>query len=305
MHSLYLRIFVLFWLAMALIVGGSIATTFTIALHEYEPQELQRRPAVAIQASEVLARGGVSALKVWLDANKYSMGDRDLFIVGPDGRDILGRHLPEGALRRLEFVNREAVRRTRAARLCASAARQFSSITRRAADRCRGWLHLYRSFGAAAPEYLRRAQFAGNLPDHTLHCAGGECANQLVAGGASDGPHSPYSSGRARTRLGESRCARQRGSRRTQGRTRGARARLRCHGGSAASESQRDHPAAARHLARTALTARPHACRTGAGAPAAGRLSAPVGSAGAGDRTPRLSDQPGFEARASAGHGCP
>src|SRR5271155_317802 len=109
MHSLYLRIFVLFWLAMALIVGGSIATTFTIALHEYEPQELPRRPAVAIQASEVLARGGVSALKVWLDANKYSMGDRDLFIVGPDGRDILGRHLPEGALRRLEFVNREAV----------------------------------------------------------------------------------------------------------------------------------------------------------------------------------------------------
>ena len=32
MHSLFLRIFVLFWLAMALIVGGSIATTFTIAL---------------------------------------------------------------------------------------------------------------------------------------------------------------------------------------------------------------------------------------------------------------------------------
>jgi two-component system OmpR family sensor kinase len=109
MHSLYLRIFVLFWLAMALIVGASIATTFTIALHEYEPQELPRRPSVAIQASEVLARGGVSALKGWLDSNKYSMGDRDLFIVGPDGRDILGRHLPEGALRRLEFVNREAV----------------------------------------------------------------------------------------------------------------------------------------------------------------------------------------------------
>jgi two-component system OmpR family sensor kinase len=109
MHSLYLRIFVLFWLAMALIVGGSIATTFTIALHEYEPQELQRRPSVAIQASEVLARGGIGALKSWLDANKYSMGDRDLFIVGADGQDILGRRLPLGAARRLEFVNRDAV----------------------------------------------------------------------------------------------------------------------------------------------------------------------------------------------------
>lgn len=109
MHSLYLRIFVLFWVAMALIVGGSIATTFTIALHEYEPQEPQRRPSVAIQASEILARDGVSALKSWLEANKGLMGDRDLFIVGPDGRDILGRHLPEGALHRLEFVNRESV----------------------------------------------------------------------------------------------------------------------------------------------------------------------------------------------------
>jgi two-component system OmpR family sensor kinase len=108
MHSLYLRIFVLFWLAMALIVGVSIATTFTIALHEYEPQELQRRPSVAIQASEVLARGGIGALKSWLDANKYSMGDRDLFIVGPDGQDVLGRRLPQGAARRLEFANRDA-----------------------------------------------------------------------------------------------------------------------------------------------------------------------------------------------------
>ncbi len=31
MHSLFLRIFVLFWLAMTVIVCGSIATTFTIA----------------------------------------------------------------------------------------------------------------------------------------------------------------------------------------------------------------------------------------------------------------------------------
>ena len=35
------------------------------------------------------------------------MPDRELFIVGPDGEDILGRHLPEGAQRRMEFINRE------------------------------------------------------------------------------------------------------------------------------------------------------------------------------------------------------
>jgi two-component system sensor histidine kinase CpxA len=107
MHSLFLRIFMLFWIAMALIVGGSIAVTFTIAAREYEAPELQRRPPVAIQASEVLAHGGIGALKSWLDSNKNSIADRNLFIVGPDGADILGRRLSETAARRLEFFSRD------------------------------------------------------------------------------------------------------------------------------------------------------------------------------------------------------
>src|SRR5580658_2557644 len=74
MHSLFLRIFLLFLLAMTLIVGSSIATTFTIASRENETFEYQRRPSVAIQASE-----------------------------------ILGRRLPESAARRFEFINREPV----------------------------------------------------------------------------------------------------------------------------------------------------------------------------------------------------
>ena len=108
MHSLFLRIFVLFWVAMALIVGGSIAITFTVAAREYESPEAQRRPNVALQASEVLTRGGISALKQWLEKNKNSIPDRDLFVIGPDGQDILGRSLSESAARRLEFFNRES-----------------------------------------------------------------------------------------------------------------------------------------------------------------------------------------------------
>ncbi len=105
MHSLFVRIFVLFWIAMALIVGGSIAITFTVAAGEYESPELQRRPNVAIQASEVLAKGGFPALKDWLDTNKNSLGDRDLYVVGPDEKDILGRRLSQGAARRLGAFN--------------------------------------------------------------------------------------------------------------------------------------------------------------------------------------------------------
>jgi two-component system sensor histidine kinase CpxA len=104
MHSLFVRIFVLFWIAMALIVGGSVAITFTVAAREYESQEQQRRPNLAIEASEVLGTHGIGALKDWLQANRNAIADRDIFIVGPDGRDILDRHLTEAAQRRLEFV---------------------------------------------------------------------------------------------------------------------------------------------------------------------------------------------------------
>jgi two-component system sensor histidine kinase CpxA len=107
MHSLFLRIFMLFWVAMALIVGGSIAITFTIAAHEYEASELQRRPSTAIQASEVLAQGGFDGLKNWLSANKNAIPDRDVFIIGPDGADILGRRLSASAARRLDFFNHD------------------------------------------------------------------------------------------------------------------------------------------------------------------------------------------------------
>lgn len=94
---------------MALIVGASIAITYTSAAREYERQEFQRRPAVAIQASEALASDGVHGLRKWLAANQESVPERDLFIVGPDGADILGRRLSEAALRRLEYVNRDAL----------------------------------------------------------------------------------------------------------------------------------------------------------------------------------------------------
>jgi two-component system sensor histidine kinase CpxA len=101
MQSLFVRIFVLFWIAMALIVGGSIVITSTVATREYEIAEQQRRPNLAIEASEVLATGGVTALKSWLSSNKNALPDRDVFIIGPDGRDILGRRLTESAARRM------------------------------------------------------------------------------------------------------------------------------------------------------------------------------------------------------------
>jgi len=107
MRSLFLRIFTLFWLAMALIVGGSIAITFAITQREYDSTEVVRPPNVALQASAVLEDGGLSALKTWLQKNARALPDREIYIIGPDGRDILGRRLSESAARRLDFISRE------------------------------------------------------------------------------------------------------------------------------------------------------------------------------------------------------
>ncbi len=107
MHSLFSRIFLLFLLAMTLIVGSSIATTFTIASRDNEPPEMQRRQSIGIQASQILARGGIGALKGWLEGIRKSFGDRELYVLGPDGRDILGRQLSETAQRRLGSVGRD------------------------------------------------------------------------------------------------------------------------------------------------------------------------------------------------------
>src|SRR6266481_4758185 len=105
MHSLFVRIFVLFWIAMVLIVGGSIAITITVAARQYESPDMQRRSNVAIQASEVLGTGGIPALKSWLAANRSPLDDRDLFIIGPDGHDILGRNLSAAAARRMDLFH--------------------------------------------------------------------------------------------------------------------------------------------------------------------------------------------------------
>jgi two-component system OmpR family sensor kinase len=107
MHSIFLRIFLLFLLAMTLIVGSSIATTFTIASRDNESLDALRRPSAAIQASEVLGRGGLAELKTWLEANRKLLGDRELFVLGSDGQDILGRRLPERDRRRLDSLSRD------------------------------------------------------------------------------------------------------------------------------------------------------------------------------------------------------
>ena len=105
---MFVRIFVLFWLSMAVIAGGSIAVTDAIATREFETHEWQRHEPVATAAAEALATGGLARLRAWLAANEHRVPGHDLFIVGPDGKDILGRALSPPASRRLQIGRRSA-----------------------------------------------------------------------------------------------------------------------------------------------------------------------------------------------------
>ncbi len=106
MHRLFFRIFILFWIAMALIVGGSIALTVAVAARDAESADTERRPEMAVRASQVLANGGLTALRTWLAANKDAIPHRDFFILDRGGNDILGRRLSEFAQRRLDFLRK-------------------------------------------------------------------------------------------------------------------------------------------------------------------------------------------------------
>ncbi|HUY84399.1 MAG TPA: ATP-binding protein [Steroidobacteraceae bacterium] len=105
---MFFRIFVLFWLSMAIIAGGSIAVTNAIATREFESHEWQRHTPVAMAASQALATGGLARLRSWLAANERRIPGHDIFIVGPDGKDILGRRLSPPADRRILSGQRSA-----------------------------------------------------------------------------------------------------------------------------------------------------------------------------------------------------
>ena len=111
MHSLFFRIFILFWVAMALIVGGSMALTLAVTSRDSDSQDTERRPQMALSASQVLAHGGLAELRRWLEANKNAIPHRDFYIVDRDGRDILGRRLSDFAQRRLDFLRRGMIER--------------------------------------------------------------------------------------------------------------------------------------------------------------------------------------------------
>src|SRR5579872_6614083 len=93
MHSFYWRIFLAFWLALALILIGTVTVAVNATAHRTERPWVQRGQMFA-QAARAFESGGPEALRGWLQSLPGEPFSRT-FIVEPSGREMLDRPLPQ------------------------------------------------------------------------------------------------------------------------------------------------------------------------------------------------------------------
>lgn len=104
MKTLFLRIFLSFWLAMGLIIATSIIVSATVAYQRLQALEAVEPSDLADQAASRLASEGKPGLLAWIgEAEKTHAGLR-IFIIDPHGADILGRPVPDRVQRRIHDI---------------------------------------------------------------------------------------------------------------------------------------------------------------------------------------------------------
>jgi two-component system sensor histidine kinase CpxA len=91
-RSLFLRIFLSFWVATLAV----LATTAAVAWYRFDQDQssLPNNRQLAAEASKRLLAGGLSALYGYIDEVEAKYAGRHIYIVNQDGYDILQRVLP-------------------------------------------------------------------------------------------------------------------------------------------------------------------------------------------------------------------
>ena len=93
MTRLYTRILLSLWGAMIVIVLGAVGLTWLVLLEHGD--EMGRAPAhLAREATQALGTDGEHGLREWLAHVMAERREVHIFVVGPDGRELLGRPLP-------------------------------------------------------------------------------------------------------------------------------------------------------------------------------------------------------------------
>ena len=104
MKTLFLRIFLSFWLAMGLIIATSIIVSATVAYQRLQALDAVEPSDLADQAAARLAKEGKPGLLAWIDEAEKTHAGLRIFIVGEHGADLLGRSLPERIMRRIHDI---------------------------------------------------------------------------------------------------------------------------------------------------------------------------------------------------------
>lgn len=94
MHSLYWRIFFSFWLALALILVGTVTVAVNVALQHRNERPWIQREQLYNQAAQAFRSGGAGALKTWVTGLRAHEAFNRTFVIDPSGREMLGRPLP-------------------------------------------------------------------------------------------------------------------------------------------------------------------------------------------------------------------
>jgi two-component system, OmpR family, sensor kinase len=95
LRTLFFRIFISFWLAMAMILAGAIAVTATVAWYRITMLGGINPGALMNDATVALRDQGISGLKTWLRTVTSTHPDLDIYVINASGTDVLQRSLPE------------------------------------------------------------------------------------------------------------------------------------------------------------------------------------------------------------------
>jgi signal transduction histidine kinase len=94
MRSLFWRIFWSFWLAIALILIGTVSAAVHEVIVHREQMPWAQRGALFQQAALAFEHGGPPALKRWAEGLRGGPYYGRTFVIGPNEHDILGRSVP-------------------------------------------------------------------------------------------------------------------------------------------------------------------------------------------------------------------
>ncbi len=94
MHSLFWRIFLTFWLALALILVGTVTVAVDAALKWRNERPSLPYQEVYSRAAQVFETGGADALKQWIEELSPAALRERTFVLDSSGHDLLDRPLP-------------------------------------------------------------------------------------------------------------------------------------------------------------------------------------------------------------------